>query len=185
MYKRLDWICQKCRDKNWLIECECGCGTIIFRRDRFGSGRRFVSGHQIRVRKVSGEDSPTWKGGWVKIHEYWHVKIPDYNGQRHRYVPLHRLIMENYFSIMFDEQVYIPKGYDVDHISEDKSDNSLINLQVLEHGEHTVKSNRVDMTDRFCIDCGIKHIENNVRWAKSDLCHRCYMKRYSKKRRGN
>lgn len=35
---------------NPLIACECGCGTTLSKYDNYGRPRRFISGHNMRLR---------------------------------------------------------------------------------------------------------------------------------------
>lgn len=44
--------CTKCKDKNVLIECGCGCGRIILRNDGHGHIRRFYFNHQSRKKGI-------------------------------------------------------------------------------------------------------------------------------------
>lgn len=44
--------CIHCRDKNFLIECKCGCGGILFLRDKWKWNRgekRYIKNHDKRI----------------------------------------------------------------------------------------------------------------------------------------
>jgi hypothetical protein len=86
--------------------------------------------------------------GYIRIHSKDH---PYKDGQG--YVFQHRLIYEHYLSIMFDEQIYLPKEVDIHHINGNVQDNSLINLEALDHTEHR-RLHRLDRTNTFCNICG-------------------------------
>lgn len=67
-------------------------------------------------------------------NSYGHYVI---TGGKYRGKRLHRLVYEDYYNIK------IPDDYDIHHIDEDKSNNSIDNLVLMTHEEHTIlhKSN--------------------------------------------
>lgn len=67
-------------------------------------------------------------------NSYGHYVI---TGGKYRGKRLHRLVYEDYYNIE------IPDDYDIHHIDEDKSNNSIDNLVLMTHEEHTIlhKSN--------------------------------------------
>jgi len=58
--------CTRCRDKNFLIECACGCREIINSRYKSGMAnrlRRFRHGHRLIYTSCNvGSDHGHWKG---------------------------------------------------------------------------------------------------------------------------
>lgn len=45
-------FCNRCRGKNWLVQCACGdCEEVIFYKDKSRQIRRYKSGHQPRKMK--------------------------------------------------------------------------------------------------------------------------------------
>lgn len=86
------------------------------------------------------------------------------------YVREHILVMEEYLSILFDETVYIPRGYNIHHINKNRSDNSLINLEIMSSSEHTTHhmigntiplGKHIDTSNRICHNCG-----SNTTWIQ-------------------
>lgn len=51
---------QKCYDNANVIECACGCGTMIKDIDRYGRSKRFISGHNRR----KYQDPTQYKREW-------------------------------------------------------------------------------------------------------------------------
>lgn len=79
-----------------------------------------------------------WKGGICSNYEgYILCYSPDhpYKNTRNT-VYEHRLVYEHYLKILFDEDIYIPKGIDIHHINGDIRDNSLINIEPLTKQYH-------------------------------------------------
>ena len=64
---------------NFQKECACGCGTMIWNRDRDNRIRRYVIGHHNRVIKHVGEKHYNWKGGRaLSNHGYVLLKLPEH-----------------------------------------------------------------------------------------------------------
>ncbi len=111
----------------------------------------------MRGRDQSGENNNQWKGGQPKQDKdgYWLIYKPDhpYRNSRNK-VFLHRLLYENYLSILFDEEMYLPKGSEIHHINKDKEDNSLINLQYMSTKKDHRKEHRRNYDGVVCSICG-------------------------------
>jgi hypothetical protein len=189
---KVKYNCGKCKDQNWLVSCKCGCEEILFLRDKFYEVREFIFRHNIRTRDQTGENNPFWKGGrhYNEITEYHFTRRSDHPHQNNGYVANHRLVMEQYLSILMDEEVFIPSEYDVHHIDENKENNSLINLEILEHGDHTIAHNSIDMSDRYCSICGTKETKLRKETGRPEwyddgqggvICKKCWFKHYWKK----
>src|SRR5580765_7294467 len=121
--------------------CECGCGQPT----RFYRGRynRYILRHSNRGMKMKwnrkGENNPNYNGGTFIKNNYLCVKKPNHPFcDTQGYVKQHRLIYEHYLYILTDEEIFIPKTYDVHHIIPVKQGgiNALINLELLTHSEH-------------------------------------------------
>lgn len=189
---KVKYSCGKCRDQSWIIECKCGCGETLSKRNRFYEIREFSFGHAIRIREQNGQKNIMWKGGrsFKKDVGYWTILVPNHpyattNGR----CPAHRLVYEQYLSIIFDEDVYLPRELVVHHINENKEDNSLINLQLMNRSDHTVLHNVIDMTVRTCSnpECVNSNGYEHRKWLSDSkggyVCNRCYnkIKRKNKK----
>lgn len=120
----------------------------------------------IRHKNLSGSNNPNWKGGIKRDEWYYRILKPEHpNADNQGYVAHHRLIYEHYLSIIFDEDMFIPKEYEIHHITPVKEGgtNALINLTLMTRGEHQRhhtlgnRNNRgkhKDLSDRKCFRCG-------------------------------
>jgi hypothetical protein len=116
--------------------CLCGCNTEFTLRNKMHYLRRFQHGHNL----PSGDKHHNWVGGkWTDKDGYILVSARGHPHARYggQYMRQHILIYEHYLKILFDEDVYIPKGQEIHHINKVKSDNSLVNLTCIEHREHS------------------------------------------------
>jgi hypothetical protein len=120
---------------------------MIYSRTFDWKKRTMKKGHEMM-----GERHHSWGGG-VRTDKDGYKYIISRNHpykDSMGYVPQHRLIMEHYYSIIFDEQVYLPyPQYEIHHIDENVKNNSLINLELATHSEHR-KLHAIDMSDRYC-----------------------------------
>jgi hypothetical protein len=194
---KVKYNCGKCKDQNWIITCKCGCNELLFFRDKFYEIREFVFGHAIRTRDQTGENNANWKGGkyYNPVTSYCFTRRPDHPFQNNGYVASHRLIMEKYLSELAGEEVYIPSELDVHHKNEIKTDNRIENLEILEHGEHTIAHNEIDMSDRRCYypncktpyETGVNKETGRPHWMynpddkNETWCTRCWNKDYRKR----
>jgi hypothetical protein len=85
-----------------------------------------------------GSENINWKGGRNKCNGYNMLRREGHPKARKHgcYVYEHILVYEHYLKILFDEEVYIPRGIDVHHINGDKTDNRIANLEVMTHSNH-------------------------------------------------
>lgn len=106
-----------------------------------------------------GENNSQWKGGkYPDIDGYVLIYSPNhpYRDYKNR-VRQHRLIYENYLSIIFDDELYLNPIEEIHHIDGNPQNNSLINLMYFpSHSEHQKYEQTIDMSKRFCLLCGSK-----------------------------
>jgi len=78
----------------------------------------------------------SWKGGRVKMGKYWYLYKPEHPFAMHgkRYVAEHRLVMEGLVGR------YLLANEDVHHLDGDTDNNAPINLHLITHKQHAVKS---------------------------------------------
>ena len=63
------YFCQNCKDRNWIVQCKCGCSLTLLRCDKLGREGRFIDGHQLIVFKTEiGEKHHGWKGENVSYY---------------------------------------------------------------------------------------------------------------------
>lgn len=173
--------CSRCKDKNWLKQCECGyCDKIIIERDRRGKLRKYVIGHQL-IKK----QSKNYKNGRIKRRDYWYIYLPDYfSSTKQGYVCEHVYFFQEYHKCCM-----LPWG-DVHHIIpiKDGGSNMYWNLQGMIHGKHIKFHHVKDTSNRKCYGCKSNKtwIDKNghYQWHKYKsvwLCNKCNMKKYHKK----
>lgn len=168
-------ICGNCRlwiriENSPLMDCECGhpdCHEKVHSIGSHKGMKRLAKGHWFQTEKfkkqfdsIRGEKNPRWKGGWFKDQDgYYHVHRPDHPNNINNYVMNHRLIYEHYLKILFDEDIYIPRGIDIHHIIPiDKGGTDvLINLTPMSRAEHISHHRKKDHSDTRCSDPKCKH----------------------------
>ena len=124
--------------------------------------------------------------GYIKI---WSPNHP--NKDSKNYVFEHRLVMEYYLKIMFDEDIYIPDYMDVHHINGIKDDNRIQNLELISKVQHGIFHHPKLNINYFCLICGskttyIRKEDNSPAWHTYEngyRCKKCYMKEYNKLKR--
>lgn len=173
--------CRNCYDRNWLIECKCGCGGLLFRRDKQRRLKQYINNHANK-----GNQNPMWKGGRYKSGEYWLLRMPNlHNSNKRGYIPEHIYFFQEY------HKCCLLKWGVVHHIDEHKENNMPWNLQGMmkkEHSKYHFKKNNMiqytkkDMSNRRCNLCNnITQIDKKgyFRWYKNRngkfTCQKCYL----------
>jgi hypothetical protein len=124
-----------------FISCACGCERLLLDLDNKGRTRKFIDGHQYKVRNLKGKNNRAWKGGIAFSHGYVLIHKPSHPlCSTKGYVFLHRLIMEKHIGR------YLTPDEDVHHINGIKTENLFYNLKLLTHGEHA----RLTRLNRKC-----------------------------------
>lgn len=122
-------LCHTCRDKNILVQCECGCETIIKSRDYRNRKKRFCNFHNFGVR---GNRHPAWKRGWgITPRGYVKIWDPSYHrANTEGYVFEHIIVVERMLGRP------LAKHECVHHLNRNKQDNRPENLKVITVSEH-------------------------------------------------
>lgn len=131
---------------------------------------------QYRIGKWSMEKNPSWKGGIKYGNGYRFLKRPDHPFKSYDgYVMEHRLVMEAHLGRILERSEI------VHHLSGDKLDNRLCNLQLMTLSDHSKLHNPVGRRilqgwarefDK-CVDCGTVERPHYC----NGCCERCYGKR--------
>ena len=174
--------------------CRCYCETQIPIRNKKGLLARFKKSHNKNAFQ-KGKNNPNYKRGWFIDHRgYTHVLKPEHPfANKKGYVKKHRLIYENYLSILFDEEVYIPKPFEVHHIKPvlEGGTNEIKNLILFEnHSKHLSYEQTLDKTGRYCLVCGEKTRTDKKTGREywfihkdGFMCVKCYYKEYHKRKK--
>jgi predicted Zn-ribbon and HTH transcriptional regulator len=182
-----------------LGKCQCGCETDIdifspkSKGRKTGYLRKYADrSHALTSRDQWGENNVNWKGGEPKQDKdgYWLIYSPNhpYKNSQNR-VFEHRLIYENYLSILFDEQIYLPEGSEIHHIDGNPENNSLINLKYMSGSLEHKQEHLVDYSKVKCKTCGSEYTptrsdskSKRPKWHGNDInghqCVSCYKKDY-------
>jgi|SRR5215831_2923206 len=126
-------ICLRCGDANYLVECKCGCGRILGRKDNDHRYREFFPGHSTRLWDQKAEKSPSWKGGtYVNGWGYvlrMHKGHP--RGDKNGYVFEHILNFED------ANKCCVLVWGNIHHKDHNKRNNSPANLEGMTSSQHT------------------------------------------------
>jgi hypothetical protein len=182
------YFCKNCLDRNYLIECECGCGELLFRYNESGALMRFKNRHQLR----KGINCHTFKTGRMKMgNNYYMLRIPDYFSND----KYGRVLEHVYFFQEYHQCCLLPWG-EIHHIipvTKDYCNNMPWNLMGMTKSQHRKLTNRfkiyskIDRSNTFCLDCGSNktYIDKKgyIHWyniENGNLCKNCWSMRYER-----
>lgn len=177
------YFCKRCKDRNWLVECKCGCGGVRPLRNKQGYVKQFLFNHHFNLkenkRDQQGFNNSMWKTGRTKKNEYWYIRMPTHiHSDKHGYVAEHV-----YNFTEFNQCCMLPWGI-VHHKDENTENNMPWNLQGMMWGNHTQHHCKVDMSDRRCAQCGDISKSSWCYNKNSELiCNKCYLKEYRKNKK--
>ncbi len=153
----------------------CGCDFLTYKTSlKNGNGK--YCGHPCANKakgfgKISSPDKhPNWKGGrYISRFGYVLSLVP---GSKNRYALDHRVVMEKFIgrSLRRDEVIH--------HISGDKTDNRIENLQIIHPNEHSqlhadiLKAGLWAIGHPCCIECKTTERKH----AGHGLCRNCFMR---------
>jgi len=178
--------------------CQCPCSTVlsslITKKDpnrKRGHLRKYLNAaHALKARNQFGENNVNWKGGEPKQDKdgYWLIYKPHhpYKNAENR-VFAHRLIYEHYLYILFDEEMYLPKGSEIHHIDKNPENNALINLKYMNNHKDHAQEHLKEYDGVKCKTCGttetsIRKENGRPRWIGDELngynCELCQKKKY-------
>jgi hypothetical protein len=92
--------------------------------------------------------------------------------QRGQWTKEHRLVWER------EHNACLLDWADVHHKDHNKANNVWYNLQAMMHWQHSILENKIDMTGRFCVECGstkTTHKKGVPNWYKADKGFRCFI----------
>jgi hypothetical protein len=182
------YFCLRCKDKNFLIQCECGtCEEVIPRYHINGTYRKYAFNHHFRLAKNKrdqrGEKNCNYKGGiyfddgyWMLTNKWDHPNCQKSDGAISRHVYNFTVRNGKLFCCM------LPWGI-VHHIipvDKDGTDD-LSNLQGMMRTKHIGYHHEKDMSDRKCNLCNGKTYTkpNGYEDWRTDingfLCVYCYL----------
>ncbi len=185
--------CTKCLDKNYIIECKCGCGDILTRcgKSKSFKPREFIFNHHMNLDEFkvdqNGEKGNNWSGGeyFHRGDGYWYVKKTNHpNSQKDGYIRKHVYIFTEYYKCC------MLKWGVVHHINEIKTDNDIENLQGMMrkgHGKHHnlgKQKPKKNHGNRTCLLCNSNKTimdkkQGYEMWYKYKdgfVCVKCYKK---------
>ncbi|MFI5406590.1 MAG: hypothetical protein ACHQ1D_08770, partial [Nitrososphaerales archaeon] len=131
-------FCNNCNDRNWLIQCGCGeCGQVLSRTDERYRIRNHLYGHYQKERK--GESNNFWKGGRVRIGNYWKLYMPDYFcSTKSGYVREHIYFYQEYHKVCVLKWAVV---HHIERVTEDYCNNMPWNLTTMMKGDHITYHN--------------------------------------------
>jgi hypothetical protein len=188
--------------------CRCGCNRLLSGKHTGYYLTFYIVGHYVAKYK-RGKNNHKWRDDRDRFitnlrqkninnvicqeYQYYKTSIPNHPyADSNGLVQNSRLVYEHYLKILFDEDIYIPRGYCIYHINKNEKDNSLVNLVPLTVGELARLTHLIDMSDRFCQRCHSSYTyirKDNGRpvwhhiYEFAFLCHKCYSRERFKKRR--
>ena len=120
--------CQRCKDKNYLIDCACGCGGIRALRTKWGDICTSLIGH----RKRSDEGTEFYN----KVHNRYYVKKPN-----HPRADASGRVRRAWIVYEESHNCCLLPGVNVHHRDGDETNDVWYNLEALWRWQHTCREN--------------------------------------------
>jgi HNH endonuclease len=122
-----------------VVECACGCKQKRLKYDRRGRERQFINGHQSKeTRFKKGQKHPWYDRKYVDGNGYIKIYKPDHHFSDSKgYVKEQRLVYEQHNNCNL-----LPWAL-VHHKNENKQDNRIENLEVMNRSTHTRTHNPI------------------------------------------
>lgn len=173
--------CSRCKDKNFLISCACGCGGVRTLRTKWGDVCRYLPSHSPRC----PHKSDLVRNGRYYIHRPEHP-MANYRGLVARY----RIVYEEY------HRCCLLPNVEIHHIDGNPSNDQIANLKPMHQPEHMSLEVRsrgpryLIPETRICADCGstktrIDSHNGRPHWYKTDegkfRCRKCADKERKRK----
>ncbi len=151
-------FCQRCFDRNYLIECACGCGRIITLVDYKSRTRKFLPGHQSKITTLKGEKSPYWRGGkYINSWGYVLQMCKEHpRADSKGYVFEHILVFEKAYNCC------VLVWGNIHHIDHNKKNNLPRNLEGMTASQHTLWHNAHRVYNKWSEESKLK-IKNRPR----------------------
>jgi hypothetical protein len=172
------YFCKRCKDQNYLIQCECGrCNKVIFKRDKSRRIREYAHNHHL-----FGPNNSNWNGGIRYRYNYRYLLMPDYpRAGVDGYVVEHVYVYEQFHKVCILPWSEI---HHIDPVREGWCLNLPFNLMAVMKSEHRTLDRTKNMNGWSCSKCKSyeTYIKPNGRpmwyYDKDDnrLCKKCYDK---------
>jgi hypothetical protein len=178
------YFCQNCIDRNYLIECECGCNKLLFRYSESGQLRRFINGHNCR-----SLEHHFYKNGRFKMgNNYYMIRIPGYfSNDKYGRVYEHVYFYQEYYQCCL---LHWGEVHHIIPVTEDYCNNMPWNLIGMMKSEHRKLSNKFKIynkKDRSNTSCSIcdsttTYIDKKgyEHWYEGPVCKKCWSEKYRK-----
>jgi hypothetical protein len=193
------YFCNRCKDQNFLIQCECGtCEDVIPRYHSNGVYRKYAFNHHFRLAKNKrdqrGEKNYRWKGGMYFDDGYWMLtgKGDHPNAQKSDgHIPRHVYNFTVREGVLFCCMLPWGRVHHKKPIKEGGTDDldNLEGMMLSKHLSHHHKGlskpgNKKNFGGRICLLCGAQTTYINKGdgcevWYKYEngfICMKCYNK---------
>lgn len=137
-----DRHCVKCKDKNFLIGCKCGCGGIRTLRDKKGREKQFIY-HHPRGYTKGGRSRYINNEGYVMIRAY------------NRKMSYRNFVLEHVFVYETLHRCCLLPWTVVHHLNGNREDNQPENLELMSKSKHNTHHNPHPGQWLHCLSCGI------------------------------
>lgn len=170
------YFCVNCKDQNYLIECTCGCGELIFRYDKSRKQRRFKPYHHS-----FGPNNYNWNNGIRYTRNYRYLLMPDYpRAESNGYVAEHIYVYQEYHKTCILPWAEV---HHIEPVREGYCNNMPWNLMCVMKSFHRTLDRTKNLDNHICIICGSgtrKKPNGRPMWYydkdRNPLCDGCYKK---------